>query len=61
MELKNRMSRVYEKVGRQPMIRSQKKAVKREVVEVKIDADELARLRYLGMALPTDPLKGSQK
>jgi hypothetical protein len=43
MELKSRMDRVYEKVGRQPMLRSQKKTVKREIVEVKIDADDLAR------------------
>jgi hypothetical protein len=36
-ELKSRMKRVYEKVGRQAMPRSQKKQIKREKRVVKID------------------------
>lgn len=54
-ELKARMGRVYQKVGRQTMPRSQKKQVKREVREVKIDEETLDRQRYLGELLPVNP------
>ncbi len=47
-ELRSRMDRVYEKVGRQIMPRSQKKSVKREVRVVQVDQDTLDRQRYLG-------------
>lgn len=53
-ELKARMDRVYEKVGRVAMPRSMKKKVKREKAEVKIDEHTLDRLRYLGQLDPAE-------
>lgn len=47
-ELADRMGRVFQKVGRQTMPRSQKKVVKREVRVVKVDQETLDRQRYLG-------------
>lgn len=47
-ELRLRMERVYQKMGRQAMPRSMKKKVKREKAVVKIDEHTLDRLRYLG-------------
>lgn len=53
-ELRLRMERVYQKVGRQSMPRSMKKKVKREKAVVKIDEHTLDRLRYLGQIEATD-------
>ena len=47
-ELRARMDRVYQKVGRTAMPRSMKKKVKREKAEVKVDEHTLDKLRYLG-------------
>ena len=47
-ELRLRMERVYQKVGRQAMPRSMKKKVKREKAVVKVDEHTLDRLKYLG-------------
>jgi hypothetical protein len=47
-ELRARMDRVYERVGRTAMPRSMKKKVKREKQEVVIDEHTLDKLRYLG-------------
>lgn len=47
-ELRARMDRVYQKLGRTAMPRSMKKKVKREKAEVKIDEHTLDRMRYLG-------------
>ena len=51
-DLKERMKRVYEKLGRVAMPRSMKKKVKREKAEVKVDMDTLDQLRYLGEMQP---------
>ena len=56
-ELRLRMERVYEKVGRTAMPRSQKKRVKREKTEVKIDEHTLDRIKYLGHL---EPVEGQQ-
>lgn len=60
-ELKSRMKRVYEKVGRQAMPRSQKKSVKREVRVVKIDQETLDRQRYLGELIPDSMTGGAAR
>lgn len=58
-ELKARMDRVVEKVGKAMMPRSTKKKIKKEVVVVKIDEDRLDFMRYLGedMADMADEIK----
>jgi ATP-dependent Lon protease len=58
-ELKARMDRVVEKVGKAMMPRSTKKKIKKEVVVVKIDEDRLDFMRYLGedMAEMADEIK----
>ncbi len=53
-ELRLRMERVYEKVGRTAMPRSMKKRVKREKTEVKIDEHTQDRLKYLGHLEPLE-------
>ena len=59
LELKARMDRVVEKVGKTMMPRSTKKKIKKEVVVVKIDEDRLDFMRYLGddMADMADEIK----
>ena len=47
-DLKERMDRVYQKMGRVAMPRSMKKKVKREKAEIKVDQDTLDQNRYLG-------------
>ena len=47
-ELRARMDRKYERVGRVAMPRSMKKKVKREKQEVIIDEHTLDKMRYLG-------------
>jgi hypothetical protein len=47
-ELKARMDRVVEKVGKPAMGRSTKKRVKKEVKEVKVDEERMDFIRYLG-------------
>jgi len=42
------MIRVYQKVGRTAMPRSEKKVVKKEKVQVKVDEVTADRLKYLG-------------
>lgn len=58
-ELKARMDRVVEKVGKAMMPRSTKKKIKKEVVVVKVDEDRLDFMRYLGedMAELADEIK----
>lgn len=53
-ELKARMDRVYQKLGRTAMPRSMKKKVKREKTEVKVDDLTLEKLRYLGQLDPVE-------
>ena len=59
LELKARMDRVVEKVGKAMMPRSTKKKIKKEVVVVKVDEDRLDFMRYLGedMAEMADEIK----
>lgn len=47
-ELKARMDRVVEKVGKPGMARSTKKRVRKEVKEVKVDEERMDFIRYLG-------------
>ena len=55
-ELKARMDRVVQKVGKPLMPRSTKKRIKKEIKQEKIDEDRLDVIRYLGddMALLSD-------
>lgn len=58
-ELKARMDRVVQKVGKPLMARSTKKRIKKEVKEEKVDEDRLDVIRYLGedMAQLSDQFK----
>ncbi len=47
-DMKARMDRVVQKVGKAMMPRSTKKKIKKEVVVVKVDEDRLDFMRYLG-------------
>ncbi len=57
--MKARMDRVVQKVGKALMPRSTKKKIKKEVVVVKVDEDRLDFMRYLGedMAELADEIK----
>jgi len=58
-ELKARMERVVQKVGKPTMQRSIKKRVTKEIKEVKVDEDRLDIIRYLGedMVMLSDEMK----
>lgn len=58
-ELKARMDRVVQKVGKPLMARSTKKRIKKEVKEEKVDEDRIDLIRYLGedMAQLSDQYK----
>ena len=47
-ELKARMDRVVQKVGKPLMARSTKKRIKKEVKEETVDEDRIDLIRYLG-------------
>ena len=60
-ELKARMERVVQKVGKPTMQRSVKKRVTKEIKEVKVDEDRLDIIRYLGedMVMLSDQMKNN--
>ena len=60
-ELKARMDRVVQKVGKPLMARSTKKRIKKEVKEETVDEDRIDLIRYLGedMAQLSDQFKAT--